>query len=525
MKKISLFVLLLCISYVSTAPADDASAYIQNKVDGEDFRPKWGVADNIAGYKCLASGSDYGWSTNHTNTNTKWQKYLRDNLMDSHGYGKGAMYYVATYMSDKGYKFCKYIFGGGRGDCYSNSWTGYWPADNQDCFWLCEQGYYGEGCESTELTTAKHDLSKDEARKSYIDGKTHGLVITNFTAHGNQENNIPMFLPNQYVSCGSVNRQISMTKMGPKQEHDVVLVAKSMTVSSDKTSIKYTVQPMVVRAAGTAGCLGIKASRAAWAFTQFVAKERTDLCPSDTKYSESVGACIVDESAITSQTEKTEYEAEITKAKSLEEQGLAILCPGFTKEKYDNKVHVLNSEQFLYPNWRTRGTNSSNQTASEYCKDKTGDAYDGCVKAYNNDVIYGDASATCTVFVCKDDSMGYASDPMVYGDFTCVSCTENSDETIHHSRLGRGNDGICKVCKVGEVLKNGACTTAKTIHKFYMNGVYNKATPTKENDIKDQCWTKPTPEEYKSCMEDLGWATYAAAVMGGGSSGGQDSSM
>jgi hypothetical protein len=100
--------------------------------------------------------------------------------------------------------------------------------------------------------------------------------------------------------------------------------------------------------------------------------------------------------------------------------------------------------------------------------------------------------------------MGYKDNPVVNSNFNCVSCVENDDTTINPLRLGAGSDGVCKECKVGEILKNGECVDADSIHKFYMNGIKDKDA-TEDRKLSEQCWTKPTPDEYIKCMEETKW--------------------
>ena len=479
MRKVSFIALLMGLSVVNNASAGA-------KADGAAFANKWGVG-NISNYQCKASGADYGWNSGETGTDRKWQKYLTNNLLDNQKEGKGAAYYVATEMKDKGYKFCKYIFGGGRSSCHTNSWTGYWPADDQDCFWLCEPGYYGDTCDSKiPIATAEHDFSKDKGRKTWIDGKLHSLSVVSYRTHGNKEADIPMFVQDQFVHCKD-GSQIEMAKMTKKQEHDVVLVAKNLTVNDDK-SLKYTVQPMVVRAAGTRGCYGLSASHTSWAFSKYVANERTDLCPGDLHYDNVNKKCIVH----VAQKEQTALENAKNKVKTLEEQGLAILCDGWTKEKYDNKLYELRAATFEYENWRKMPADYSSNTSGI-------------------DWTYGDVKETCTVFVCKDGK-GYKSDPTVSGDFTCVDCNTTTDTTIHPSRLGLATTGECLTCKFGEVFSGGTCVPAKQLHKFYMAGDVKEDARSIKLDTQAQCWTKPTPDEYRKCMEDTGWAKYKAEV-------------
>jgi hypothetical protein len=192
MRNISLFVFLLVVSFVNNATAGA-------KADGVAFAEKWGV-EGIGSYQCQGSGSDYGWSSIGGVTDRKAQEELSV-VIDSEGNGYGAVYYVATEMKDSGYKFCKYIFGAGRTNCIHRSWTGYWPADDQDCFWLCEKGYYGDSCDSkTFVATTLHDFSKDDSRKKWIDGKIHNLSVKNYRKHGNKEEKYPcLFIINIFL--------------------------------------------------------------------------------------------------------------------------------------------------------------------------------------------------------------------------------------------------------------------------------------------------------------------------------------
>ena len=514
MKKISLFALLFGVAYLSSVSAA--------VVSGAEFA-KWVKGSNadLPGFaRCKGSATDIGIENKNTGKNSSWQNHLYNYLYDKE-WSKGALFYIAHEVAENGYKFCKTYVSADRSDCYGEPYTEYWYSksltEKPDCFWLCKPGFFddGTGCNSKVMTdTTVPDVSK-------IAKFNHASPFAQESGfrYKNVQDNIQMLYTKRAHRCDSDGSlQVLFRKTGEGEEHDIVLAIKSITEGVDeKTSkgngiVTYSVQPLVIRAGGTAGCLGKTASHTAWALPYFEDSESgninidTSMCPGNMVHADGGGCYVKQESkeaAAQTETEQINYKAAQTKAQSLEEAGLAILCQGFDRAKYDNKVHVLNSDQFLYENWRTRGSNASGQTPSDYCKDKTGDEYDKCVKDYNetND-LYGDASATCTVFVCKDEGMGYASDPMVSGDFTCVSCAE---KTIHPLRLGRGSDGICKVCKVGEIVENGVCIEAKAIHKFYMGGVYDRNNSTVEKDIKDQCWTMSNPSTYKDCLNKAGW--------------------
>lgn len=515
MKKISLIALLLTVSFIPNANA----AYNVTNADRTEWFTNALSAIKGSGFECLGSAGDIGFDATKISgeSNGDVQDYLGNFLYEKE-YSKGAIYYIAHDFSKNGYKFCKTYISADRSDCNGEPYTEYWYsktlAEKPDCFWLCKPGFYddGTGCNSTTMIdTSVPDLSNIHT----FDGVL-SLNEVGFRYKGVQ-NEIPMFFTERAVRCDIGKKlPVNFHKSGMGQEHDIVLAIKSI-VKDDQNNVTYTVQPMVIRAAGTAGCLSKKASHTAWALPKFPdagVKIDNTMCPGNMLHKEEGGGCYISvpnqEAATQSQEEQSAYKAAQSKAQSLEEQGLAILCQGFDRAKYDNKVHVLNSDSFLYPNWRTRGSNASGKTPSEYCEGKTGDAYNQCIKEYNDsDAVYGDASATCTVFVCKDEGMGYKSDPMGAGagDFTCVSCMQNDDTTIHPSRLGVGSDGICKVCAVGEVYSSTSktCEKAKSIHKYYMGGLLTQ-NETEPRELNKQCWTMPTPDAYKDCIADTGYA-------------------
>ena len=499
MKKISLFALFLSISYVSTAPA-------AKKSEGSDYAKDWGVENQLF---CKGSGVQAGWEDYADKSSLKFAWAMMDNKSDGNT-GYGAIYYVAREMNANGYKFCQTVVAADRdGGCTVQPYTEYFNVNGipTDCFWLCADEHYGNECqESVFQDEDKVSLDAHIKRQEFVPKDYHVLYdIKKHTLFANIEENIPMLMYNKEGECGN-NQRIDLNS-NKKQEHDTVLAIRKIEVDKDNNSVTYTIQPLAVRAGGYTGCYR-KGDDAAWPMLQWTGKEKSTFCPSSgfLHKADGAGGCyftLKGEEA-QSQAEQTAYKGAQTKAQSLEESGLAILCQGFDRAKYDNKVHILNSDQFLYENWRTRGTNAVQTKKDEYCKGKEGEKQKQCETEF--ETLYGDASATCTVFVCKDEGMGYASDPMVSGDFTCVSCAENSDKTIHPLRLGRGSDGICKVCKVGEIVENGVCIEAKAIHKFYMGGVYDRNNSTVEKDIKDQCWTMSNPSTYKACLRDTGWA-------------------
>lgn len=500
MNKVSLIALLLAVSFVNDATAG-------KKADGAAFAKEWDVSSDSKAWQCLQNAKDIVGVSAAIN-DLGFQKNL-DNTLYSSSWSKGAAFYIAHEMTERGYKFCKTIVSADRTNCSTTSFTEYWYSkslkENPDCFWLCKPGWYddGTGCNSkTMVDMSIPDMNVHADRATVTpgdDSDTKKLVEVGFR-YSAIESTIPMLVQDRYIDCSGGN-QTDLRHQKKKQEHDVVLAIKDIKVDKDNYIAVYTVAPLVVRAAGTRGCLGRKASETAWALTKFLdTKTDTSLCPGNMVHQKDSGkaGCIASEALVESkeisESEQAALAAAVNKAKSLEEQGLAILCDGWTKEKYNNKLHVLQAAEFKYSNWR-----------------KMPNGY----KSSDDNWTYGDVNETCTIFVCKDGK-GYKSDPTDRGDFTCVSCTSNDDTTIHPSRLGVGTNGVCLTCKLGEVFNEGVCEPAKQIHKAYMAGdVNSKALGTKLDPSK-QCWTKPTPDEYKSCMDSNGWSMYASSANDGG---------
>ncbi len=505
MNKVSLFALLLAVSFVNDTTA-------ATKADGASFATKWNVdTSSSPSWRCQGSATkQLGIST--AGTNNKWHKNLKTTLY-SGSWSPGAVYYIAHEMTERGYKFCKTVISADRSNCTTDSYTQYYYNEkltkSPDCFWLCLPGYFddGTGCNAKTMTDMSlPDLKVHMDRKAYA---TDEIKLLNGTAfrYKELEKSIPMLVQDRYINCDN-NTQSTLRQQTKKQEHDVILVIKKIAVDSVKNTVEYVVSPMAVRAAGTTGQCHEVTSQTAWPLATFTGTSNNTMCPGNFLHQtdetgKSIGGCVMPASAVeaaeTSAAEQAEYKAAVSKAKSLEEQGLAILCQNWPKEKYDNKVHVLKAATFEYSNWRVMPENY----------DKADD---------NTNWTYGDATATCTIFRCKD-GQGYAKDPTVSGDFTCVNCNTSTDTTIHPTRLGTGKDGVCKVCSVGEIVEDGICVKAKQIHKFYMGGETKESDRNVKLDVSQQCWTKPTPDEYRQCLADNGWATYAAAAPDKGDTG------
>lgn len=461
MTKISFVALLVAVCSLGNACA-------ASKGDGADYKAEWGIDSYVT---CQGSGKSAGFSDSDTGKDTKWHKYLRNNFMTSDNTAKGVSYYIAREMQEHGYKFCRTIIAGDRSDCGSTITTYY--NDGDDCFWLCKPGHYptSEGCTSTTMSTTKYNMQNHKDRQKYATGSYRTIDKT--VSGSNIEGSIPMFWANINQVCKN-GVQVDLAKMTNTQEHDAVLAIKKITYDEKKLSVTYTVQPLVVRAGGAKGCH--KADDGAWPMLYFSGNTNATMCPEGFLAMES-GVCeAYDENVHKELLQSAEERAALEGAKKAAEQaetsGLAILCPGFPQESYNNAIHELNSSKYKYTSWRDSTENAT----------------------------------TCTIFVCKDFAQGYKSDPKVTKDFTCVNCKE-IDEKVNPMRLGRV-DGVCTVCPVGKIYDstNGICAKAKGIHKYYMSGMTKNGGTTEEaSEIKDQCWTKGGPDEYKKCMASQGW--------------------
>lgn len=426
---------------------------------------------------CAGNVADIFFDTNNNDSASYYDK-LTAQLYENK-YSKGAAYYIAHDFAANGYKFCKTYVSADRVTLSELPQVEYWYSktlnETPDCFWLCKPGFYsdGTGCTSTTMT----DTSIPDLSDMFVYSGSQPLTATGFR-YKKLVNQIPKLWGSLEVRCA---KAVAFVPASQAHVEHVVLAISEILVNADTQQVTYTVQPMAIRAVG----LGYKytaqpaAADTAWALVSFPdggVKDNT-MCPGNMIHKDG-GGCHAS-------SEISEYQAAKAKASALEEQGLAILCQGWPKEKYDNKIHTLQSATFKYENWRIM--------PDDYDENDNSQKW-----------TYGDATATCTIFVCKAEGMGYKDNPVVNSNFNCVSCVENDDTTINPLRLGAGSDGVCKECKVGEILKNGECVDADSIHKFYMNGIKDKDA-TEDRKLSEQCWTKPTPDEYIKCMEETKW--------------------
>lgn len=537
MKKVSLFALLLCVFCVSNAIAAAGSM----QVTDEDILNAWGVSGvNENQDFCKGTATEAGFDVSNAGTVGGWARYMAKNKTLDENTGFVSVYYIARDITVNGAKFCKTVVAADRCGCTCDPITEYYDVNDKDCFWLCKQGYYGDGCETTTFVTGAIDPATLDARKGIADGKIHPLVSPRDVnmAGSNIENDIQMFMMNTGKNCHHLPREnLSSTKW---QEHDTVLALKQIRDSEDGYSVIYTVQPMVVRAGGYSGCYW-GGDDFAWPMVAWTGKADETLCPSSGhmhKAKDGGIGCVGGKSeeevlaAGVASQELEEYKMQLSVAESQEKQGLAMLCPNWPKDKYDNKMHELRGGNFSNKQWRTEeGAQTKDAYVEEQCAsscttDATNDTCTTCKTKYEKvwDNLYSSVDTACTTFVCKND-LGYASDPLVSGDFSCVECSSlDSVKSVSSRRVGRNAaDGVCTVCPVGKLFsrKENTCIKATTLSKHYMMGTEIGPNPNttvteilekepsdsrKLKKVGDQCWAKMTPDDYKKCIEDYGWA-------------------
>ncbi len=126
----------------------------------------------------------------------------------------------------------------------------------------------------------------------------------------------------------------------------------------------------------------------------------------------------------------------------------------------------------------------NNTDYGEFCED-----YDGT--QFNPDVHKVVPEGVCVNFLCKDESLGFASDT----DFSCVPCFSEFRSAGRNSVTG-----FCMVCDMGEIFdvhKDECVNATKTLSFDDLQYGYKKDNSI---SIEDQCWTKSSESEYKKCV-------------------------
>ena len=274
--------------------------FAAQRSDGAIFRDKWKVQSFDDGWTCKGCITDTG-------INVRTSSYTYFNT-DMGSYGNyGAVYYVAHEMVEGGAKFCKTIIGADRGNCHGSPYTTYYKSGD-DCFWLCESGYHGEGC--AKVNNGAAGTCQSFERFTAHTPKTH---LSSYTPSTDIDSTIPMFYYGVYKSCSGNNMSCLNSSKG--QEHDVVLAISEIKKGTSDSSLEIYARPLVVRAGGTSYCL-YGGQYHAWPFFSWVSESEL-LCPEGWVHKD--GKCVVDDAS--------------------EACHLANLCGGFPKEKYNPKEY------------------------------------------------------------------------------------------------------------------------------------------------------------------------------------------
>ena len=419
-------------------------------------------------------------------------------------FGNGVQYYLAHDYTKNGYKFCKtYIGAQSTTIYYYYSTASGW---DKDCFWLCKPGYFsdGNGCTSTKMVdTSEPDMSLHTKRQKYANGKIQPLKEVDFR-HKSAQSDV-LVLSSDFVRVGdsflsqSYQNLFCPSSRGDNRAQSIhfVLGIKNIEIKPSDNTVIYTVQPFAIRAGN------LDLSWVSWPLVQFIkTKSDNTMCPGNMMH-KSGGGCVAVVKGSDNKSENKSndvvaaeagYQAAQSQAKSEEEKALDMLCHGWKKSAYNNKIHTLKPAEGKYVNYRV-------------CTPNTPDG--DCAK---NHWSFGGHSDTCVIFECKN-GLGYTDHPGISGVFTCVDCDDEKnssnkidDEFVHPSRRGVRYDGQCYTCEAGYFMKNGRCEPTKNISKYDMAGIRGTSDNTDRN-IKEQCWTKTAPREYLECLEDAGLLT------------------
>lgn len=456
MNKISLVSCLLLCSFISTTYAKD--------IRMTSLQSTWGIDKNVT---CGGSGADAGFSAtdksnnNVIDTNLKWSEYLVNNWTYNGGTqgrdGFNAVYYLASAKHPHGYRFCKTVVAGDRwGDATMTDVVFYKPAV-EDCFDLCEEGYYGTACLLRTPLKKTLDITRFDVAKSLSTGHVHNL-----SNNERSTNSADVIRLKQYITgCGG-NRQIDL-KSPKGQEHKVVLALK--TIKTETNAIIFTIQPMVIRAGAQPGAWlhTAKGYKYAWPMVSFYGTERSNYCPSFGFVYEN-GKCVVDEHAQNYQA----LQAAMKAAQEQERKDKELVCPDW-KDKlkyYDNTQHEFFESSY------------NNAMCKKFrCPASTNLGF------YNTRSDYDSSSAT--------------------SPYACVSCNVATadggnvakDKAVH----GVDNDGNCITCDLGTFYDEASKTCVKAEVIDMRNMAYG---PGKNNrdDLKLQCWTMAEPSCYRKCI-------------------------
>jgi hypothetical protein len=461
MKRMMLF--LMMVVYIKPL-------FAQSKGDGALYYNDWVVGSGaIPDNACDVKSKDMGLTKlagtdMFDATRMKVATVINDNYI-----GYKAQEYVAREINRYGAKFCKTVIGGYRKNCHYMSYTRYFEPEVQDCFWLCKDGYYGESCLSTALTSVTPQIPMEQ----FLIKKPNsgvGALAPFGTSGDNIEERIPMFRANEEIRCqGRVSSGGGMTDNWENlhsdndEEHDMILAVESITDKDSKLQIK--VQPLFLRAGNSQYCSGNQAAWNAWPMMKFVG-DPIYVCPSDYKQEKGTDGTIncIDPEALSRQ-EKASVEA-------LKADKLSHLCSsdGYQSSLFKDEIHNL-----------VVIDKSTKNIKAEADQPQLGKEYDW------------NAKNACAIYKCKSEVLAFKSDWKTSGDMGCYDCTGDT------GRFGIDKLGVCIKCDDGQIFVEGECKKADTLSKTDMLYGMGKTSST---SLADMCWTETNPTSYKCCVSN-----------------------
>lgn len=241
------------------------SAFAVTKGDGELFRAQYNKTKDHGNkvYKELFSDNgDTARAFSPCMGDTEWEKkpvtaldYFNNNV-------KGHQYVymlVAHELVEKGGRFCETLISAQRDGSASRPYTVYYKPKDARCYWMCQAGFYGEGCKFKQPTSCVSDFPWETKYRPYL-GLTedkfntsnlqsvHNHIAWTEEHSENIEENIPMLYSNLYYQCNDTNRERDFNKMAgwKQQEHDVIVGIVGKTKQN-----MFRSAVVLVRAGGT----------------------------------------------------------------------------------------------------------------------------------------------------------------------------------------------------------------------------------------------------------------------------------
>ncbi|MEE1110658.1 MAG: hypothetical protein UIH99_00415 [Alphaproteobacteria bacterium] len=411
MKKI--LISLLSVLYVVPTLA--------GKSDGAQWAKNWGVSG------VFVCGGETPWEANNSGTTSPDPE---DDVYK--------LYYVAHKIVEHGGYFCGTWVSASTGGIGDRTHTVYYAADDQNCLWLCEDGFYGEDCAYNSPTQCNETGVFPEGANATE------LISSGYLSEGgsnNIEENISMLFYDQYHNCSHLSsylRDFKKMSSWPDQEHDVVLVIKGLgsgikndpvegseAKQSEVQNVTFTVMPLNVRAGKTKNCAGIL--REAWPVMGYVGTEKI-LCPDGWRLSSDKKKC--------------------EKVLNSEICDLEKLCQVTPRESYVKGMHSINGEASKY---------------DQSCR------------------------STETIFRCAMASQGFRAKD----DFECIPCPG--------PKQGVAKNGVCITCDNGYIFDEEAksCVQAGQLSQAALRVGRDRDD---SKDLGAQCWIKDGPTEYRECI-------------------------